>query len=41
MLLRFVTGASKRPSENIPIQNTKGLTEEIINPDYEAWARSD
>ncbi|XP_010490261.1 PREDICTED: uncharacterized protein LOC104768010 [Camelina sativa] len=41
-LLGFVNGVVKPPRETIPIRNdTKGKVEEISNPDFELWSRSD
>lgn len=41
MLLCFVNGAAKRPSQTIPVKNSACLTEEVKNPDFQAWFRSD
>ncbi|XP_010431094.1 PREDICTED: uncharacterized protein LOC104715382 [Camelina sativa] len=41
-LLGFVNGAAKPPDETIPIRNNKdGRVEDILNPDFESWSRSD
>ncbi|XP_010473818.1 PREDICTED: uncharacterized protein LOC104753234 [Camelina sativa] len=41
-LLGFVNGAVKPPAEKIPIRNNNtGRTEDILNPDFESWSRSD
>ncbi|XP_010495343.1 PREDICTED: uncharacterized protein LOC104772425 [Camelina sativa] len=41
-LLGFVNGAAKPPSEKIPIRNNNnGKVEDILNPDFESWSRSD
>ncbi|XP_019085494.1 PREDICTED: uncharacterized protein LOC109126415 [Camelina sativa] len=41
-LFGFVNGAHKPPTETIPIRNNKdGKIEDVPNPDFESWSRSD
>ncbi|CAL9248911.1 unnamed protein product [Arabidopsis halleri] len=40
-LLGHVNGSIRRPMEFIPVVNNEGLTEQIVNPDFQVWAKAD